>query len=73
MGVSHPYQGRTRDFARVLGPFFTMVSVVVVVRAQDMRQLLSEFTASDVWPWVIGATAANTAANTGRCFPIRRI
>ena len=42
-------------FARVLGPFFTIIAMVVAMRAQDMRQLLSEFTASDVWPWVTGA------------------
>src|SRR4029077_12153238 len=48
-------QHRTRMFARVLGPFFAIVTVVVALRAPDMRQLLSEFTASDVWPWVTGA------------------
>jgi hypothetical protein len=48
-------QHRTRIFARVLGPFFAIVAVVVALRAPDMRQLLSEFTASDVWPWVTGA------------------
>jgi hypothetical protein len=42
-------------FARVLGPFFTIVAIIVALRAPDMRQLLSEFTASDVWPWVTGA------------------
>jgi hypothetical protein len=42
-------------FARVLGPFFTIVAIVVALRAPDMRQLLAEFTASDVWPWVTGA------------------
>ncbi|WP_123024450.1 hypothetical protein [Mycolicibacterium stellerae] len=46
---------RTRAFARVLGPFFTIITVVVILRASDMRQLLTEFTASDVWPWVTGA------------------
>jgi len=46
---------RTRMFARVLGPFFTIVAIVVALRSPDMRQLLSEFTASAVWPWVVGA------------------
>jgi hypothetical protein len=44
-------------FARVLGPFFTIVAVVVAFRAPDMRTLLSEFTASAVWPWIVGAIA----------------
>ena len=48
-------QHRTRMFARVLGPFFTIVAIVVALRSPDMPQLLSEFTASDVWPWVVGA------------------
>jgi hypothetical protein len=48
-------QDRTRMFARVLGPFFTIITVVAVARAGDMRQMLSAFTASDVWPWVTGA------------------
>ena len=49
-------QHRTRMFARVLGPFFTIAATVVILRSPDMRQLLSEFTASDVWPWVTGAS-----------------
>lgn len=48
---------RTRQFARVLGPFLTIVVVVAVVRAPDMKTLLSEFTATSVWPWVMGAFA----------------
>ena len=55
MSVIYPAQERTRMFARVLGPFFTIVAIAVAVRAPDMRHLLSEFTASDVWPWVTGA------------------
>ncbi|MGZ5395156.1 MAG: hypothetical protein ACXWEI_06730 [Mycobacterium sp.] len=53
--MSSQVQHRTRMFARVLGPFFTIVAVVVAVRWPDMRQLLSEFTSSGVWPWVVGA------------------
>lgn len=48
-------QNRTRMFARVLGPFFTIITIVAMARAGDMRQMLSDFTASDVWPWVTGA------------------
>ncbi|WP_245908996.1 hypothetical protein [Mycobacterium neglectum] len=53
--MSVQVQQRTRMFARVLGPFFTIVAIVVALRAPDMRRLLSEFTASDLWPWVTGA------------------
>jgi hypothetical protein len=42
-------------FARVLGPYFAIVAIVVAVRAPDMRTLLTQFTADPVWPWVIGA------------------
>ena len=45
----------TRRFARVLGPFFAIVSATVVVRAPDMRELLAEFGATAIWPWVSGA------------------
>lgn len=47
--------GRTRSFARVLGPFLTIVIAVALIRSADMPQLLSEFTDSAVWPWVSGA------------------
>lgn len=47
-------QQRTRMFARVLGPFFTIVMIVAMARAADMKQVLAEFTASDVWPYVTG-------------------
>lgn len=42
-------------FARVLGPFLLIMMLAAMARAADMRQLLSEFTASDVWPYVTGA------------------
>ena len=45
----------TRAFARVLGPFFAIVSATVVARATHMRELLAEFGASEIWPWVSGA------------------
>lgn len=55
MDIPRQAQHRTRSFARVLGPFLAILSLVVVVRADDMPALLSEFTASGVWPLVIGA------------------
>ena len=39
---------RTKSFARVLGPFLTIVSFVAAVRMSEMRTLLSEFAASQV-------------------------
>lgn len=45
----------TRKFARVLGPFFAIVSAIVVTRAPDMRELLAEFGATTIWAWVTGA------------------
>jgi hypothetical protein len=45
----------TRRFARVLGPFFAIVSATVVARTPDMRELLGEFGATAIWPWVSGA------------------
>jgi len=55
--MSSPAQSidRTRGFARVLGPYFVIVSATVVVRAPDMRELLAEFGATAIWPWVTGA------------------
>ena len=46
---------RTRSFARIIGPLLTIIPLVGLARAADMRQLLTEFSASDVWPWVTGA------------------
>ncbi len=46
---------RTRSFARIIGPLLTIIPVVGMARAADMRQLLTEFTTSDVWPWVTGS------------------
>ncbi|MCV7204313.1 hypothetical protein H7J71_20085 [Mycolicibacterium peregrinum] len=48
-------QATTHAFARVLGPFFTIVSATVVARSADMPKLLAEFDSSAVWPWVTGA------------------
>jgi hypothetical protein len=51
----HYHDKRTRSFARVLGPFLTILAVVVVLRASEMPAILDEFTASSVWPFVTGA------------------
>jgi hypothetical protein len=46
---------RTRLLARVLGPFFVVVPVADLVRGTDMQQLVSDFGANELWPWVTGA------------------
>nr|WP_090280452.1 hypothetical protein [Mycolicibacterium komanii]CRL76585.1 hypothetical protein CPGR_04521 [Mycolicibacterium komanii] len=46
---------RTRIVARIGGPFLTIVAVIVLFRTPDMRILLTEFTETAVWPWVVGA------------------
>lgn len=47
--------GRTQMFARVLGPFLTITSSVVIFRASEIESFAAEFTSSAVWPWVMGA------------------
>jgi protein-S-isoprenylcysteine O-methyltransferase Ste14 len=42
-------------FARVLGPYFTIVPATVGVREAYMRTLFTEFKANPMWPWLYGA------------------
>lgn len=55
MNTSQQVDDRTRMFARVLGPFLVIVDVAAVLRASDMRTLLSDFSANSAWPWMSGA------------------
>ncbi|CAM4408702.1 hypothetical protein MB901379_04799 [Mycobacterium basiliense] len=55
MNVSPESQARTRMYARVLGPFLVIIDAMAVVRASDMRSLLSQFEANSLWTWVTGA------------------
>jgi hypothetical protein len=55
MSSSQESQHSTRMFARVLGPFLIISCVTAVVRASDMRALVTDFGANPVWPWVTGA------------------
>lgn len=57
MSVAHEVPEPTRGFARVLGPYFLVLSVVVAVRAPEMATLLDEFAATALWPFVMGAFA----------------
>src|ERR1035441_5151241 len=45
---------RTRMFARVLGPFFVIVSITAVARTSEMPALMSDFGANPLWSWVAG-------------------
>jgi len=42
-------------FARVLGPFFTIVPSAVAFRGAYMRELFTAFQSSPIWPWLFGA------------------
>ena len=55
MGSSEHSQIRTRMFARVLGPFFTVVPTTVALRGSYMQALFIEFKANPMWPWLYGA------------------
>lgn len=57
VNISQGSDGRTRAFARVLGPFLGVLCFSVLLRADNLQPILTEFTASDVWPWVTGAYA----------------
>jgi hypothetical protein len=55
MSASEQSQIRTRMFARVLGPFFTIVPTTVALRGSYMQTLFNEFKANPMWPWLYGA------------------
>jgi hypothetical protein len=55
MSSSEESQNSTRMFARVLGPFLIVSCVTGLVRAADMRALVTDFGANPVWPWITGA------------------
>ena len=55
MSGSEQSQIRTRMFARVMGPFLTIVPTTVAVRGQYMEELFNEFKANPMWPWLYGA------------------
>jgi uncharacterized membrane protein len=55
MSTSELAQIRTRMFARVVGPFFTIVPTTVAVRGSYMQTLFTEFKANPMWPWLFGA------------------
>jgi hypothetical protein len=55
MSSTQQSQIRTRMFARALGPFLVIGPITAVARASHMREMLSDFEANALWPWVTGA------------------
>ena len=55
MSTTPQSQGRTRAFARVLGPYLVIATVAALSRASEMPALLSQFKEGLVWSWVGGA------------------
>ncbi|HTZ15303.1 MAG TPA: hypothetical protein VMC78_17110 [Mycobacterium sp.] len=52
MSSSQAAETRTRMFARVLGPYYAIVSIVGLVHAPKTTPILTDF---HVWPWDTGA------------------
>jgi hypothetical protein len=48
-------QGRTRAFARVLGPFLVIVPGILVVRAPGLGTVLTAFFQNEALVWMMGA------------------
>ncbi len=55
MSTPEQSQIRTRMFARMMGPFLTIVPITVAVRGSYMQTLFNEFKANPMWPWLYGA------------------
>jgi len=47
---------RTRAFARVIGPFVAIATVIIAIRLPDLTGLLDDLFANQVLPWMLGAT-----------------
>jgi len=46
---------RTRAFARVIGPFVALATLIIAVRLPDLSGLLNDLFANAVLPWILGA------------------
>jgi hypothetical protein len=46
---------RTRAFARVIGPFVALATVIVAIRLPDLTGLVNDLFANAVLPWILGA------------------
>lgn len=55
MSISQQSQIRTRMFARVMGPYLTIVPTTIAIRGSYVQALFTEFKANPMWPWLYGA------------------
>ncbi|MBV8788160.1 MAG: hypothetical protein JOZ00_15905 [Mycobacterium sp.] len=55
MSASEQSRIRTRMFARVMGPYLTIVPTTVAIRGSYMQELFNEFKANPMWAWLYGA------------------
>ncbi|OBF33386.1 hypothetical protein A5719_27530 [Mycolicibacterium peregrinum] len=46
---------RTRAFARVLGPFVAVATLIIAIRLPTLQDLLSDLFTSGILPWILGA------------------
>jgi hypothetical protein len=46
---------RTRAFARVIGPFVALATVIVAIRLPNLTGLVNDLFANAVLPWILGA------------------
>jgi hypothetical protein len=46
---------RTRAFARVIGPFLALVTLVIAIRLPDVTGLVDDLFANTALPWILGA------------------
>ena len=53
--TSQPIQGRTRTFARVVGPYLVVIAIAAALRAPEMKKMLWIYEGNPLWPWVTGA------------------
>jgi hypothetical protein len=47
---------RTRAFARVIGPFVAVATLIIAIRLPDLTGLVDDLFANAVMPWILGAT-----------------
>lgn len=46
---------RTRAFARVIGPFVAVVTLIIATRLPDLTAIVDDLFANAVLPWLLGA------------------
>jgi hypothetical protein len=46
---------RTRAFARVIGPFLALVTLVIAIRLPEVTGLVDDLFANAALPWILGA------------------